>query len=548
MIVGGVAGGASAATRARRMNEHVEIILFEKDADVSFANCGLPYYIGEEIADRNKLVVASAEFLRRRFALDVRTRQEVIAIDRTAKRVTVRKHLTGEECVQSYDKLILSTGATPFVPPIDGRDAANVFTLRNLADTDQIKAATDESNLKTAAVIGAGFIGLEMAEQLVRRGFKTTLAELQPQVLPLFDPEMAHPVEHALRDNSVELALGDGIKRIVSNESGEATGVELASGRMIEAELVVLGIGVRPNVQLAQEAGLEIGKGGGVVTNRYMQTSDPDIYAVGDAAEYVYGPTGTAMRIALAGPANRSGRLAGEHAAIGSSAEMADVFGTAIVRVFETTAAMTGLTESLAGRLGISVRGVTVMANNHAGYYPGAQQLTLKLIYDGEEGRVLGAQAVGGEGVDKRIDVIATAMAMRATVRDLAGLDLAYAPPFGAAKDPIHMAAFVACNQLDGIEEFVPADTDVSGKQVVDVRTKAEVEARPLAGAEQAISIPLDELRERLGELDPAKETVVSCASGVRAHVASRILRQHGFVSVGNLVGGATLRSRAWRD
>ena len=547
-IVGGVAGGASAATRARRMNEHAEIILFEKDADVSFANCGLPYYIGEEIKERSKLVVASAEFLRRRFALDVRTRQEVIAIDRTAKLVTVRNHLTSEESVQAYDKLILSTGATPFVPKIEGRDAANVFTLRNLADTDQIKAATDGSELKTAAVIGAGFIGLEMAEQLARRGFKTTLAELQPQVLPLFDPEMARPIEQELRNNSVELALGDGIKQIIIGDSGEASGVELASGRTIDAELVILGIGVRPNIDLAKAAGLEIGKGGGVATNRFMQTSDPDIYAVGDAAEYVYGPTGTGMRIALAGPANRSGRLAGEHAATGSSAEMADVFGTSIVRVFETTAAMTGLTESLAARLGVSVRSVTVLANNHAGYYPGAIQLTLKLIYDAADGRVLGAQAVGGEGVDKRIDVIATAMAMRATVRDLAGLDLAYAPPFGAAKDPIHMAAFAACNQLDGIEEFVAADSDVSGRQVVDVRTKAEVEARPLAGAEQAINIPLDELRDRLGELDLARETIVSCAAGVRAHVASRILRQRGFASVGNLVGGATMRSRAWRN
>jgi NADPH-dependent 2,4-dienoyl-CoA reductase/sulfur reductase-like enzyme/rhodanese-related sulfurtransferase len=546
VIVGGVAGGASAATRARRMNEFAEIILFEKDADVSFANCGLPYYIGEEIAERSKLVVASAEFLERRFALDVRTRQEVISIDRAAKQVTVRNHATGEEYTESYDKLILSTGASPFVPPINGRDAANVFTLRNLADTDQIKAATDNSQAKTAAVIGAGFIGLEMVEQLARRGYKTTLAELQSQVLPLFDPEMAQPIEQELKSNSVDLALGDGIQRIVLDESGNATGVELASGRIIEAELVILGIGVRPNTQLAQAAGLKIGQGGGVATNRYLQTSDPDIYAVGDAAEYVYGPTGTAMRIALAGPANRSGRLAGEHAATGSSAEMADVFGTSIVRVFEKTAAMTGLTESLAKRLNIEVRSVTVLANNHAGYYPGAQQLTLKLIYDGSDGRVLGAQAVGGEGVDKRIDVIATAMAMRATVRDLAGLDLAYAPPFGSAKDPIHMAAFAACNQLDGIGAFVAANADLSGKQVVDVRTTTEVASQPLAGADGAINIPLDDLRARLTELDSSKETVISCAAGIRAHIAVCILRQHGFTCVSNLVGGATMRSRAW--
>lgn len=547
LIVGGVAGGASAATRARRMNEHAEIILFEKDADVSFANCGLPYYIGEEIADRGKLVVASAEFLTKRFALDVRTRQEVIAIDRDSKHVRVRNHVTDEEYTETYDKLILSTGASPFVPPIDGRDAPNVFTLRNLADTDQIKAATDGQQAKTAAVIGAGFIGLEMVEQLARRGYKATLAELQPQVLPLFDPEMAQPIEQELVENSIELALGDGIKQIKLDDAGNATGVELASGKVIPAELVILGIGVRPNTKLAQDAGLEIGQGGGVATNRYMQTSDPDIYAVGDAAEYVYGPTGTAMRIALAGPANRSGRLAGEHAATGNSSEMADVFGTSIVRVFGKTAAMTGLTESLASRLKVEVQSVTVLANNHAGYYPGAEQLTLKLIY-GDDGRVLGAQAVGGEGVDKRIDVIATAMAMKATVRDLAGLDLAYAPPFGAAKDPVHMVAFAACNQLDGVEAFAPAKADISNKQVVDVRTVAEVASRPLAGAARAINIPLDELRDRLGELDPNKATVVSCAAGVRAHVASRILRQHGFDEVENLIGGATMRSRAWRS
>jgi rhodanese-related sulfurtransferase len=317
---------------------------------------------------------------------------------------------------------------------------------------------------------------------------------------------------------------------------------------MIETELVILGIGVRPNIKLAQAAGLEIGPSGGIATNRHMQTSDPSIYAVGDAAEYVYGPTGEAMRIALAGPANRSGRIAGEHAATERSGEMSDVFGTSIVRVFGMTAAMTGLTEVLAKRLGIEVRSVTVLANNHAGYYPGAQQLTLKLVYGRDGGRVLGAQAVGGEGVDKRIDVIATAMAMRATVRDLAGLDLAYAPPFGAAKDPIHMAAFAACNQLDGIEEFVAADADLSGMQIVDVRTRAEVQARPLADAQQVINIPLDELRDQLGKLDPTRETVVSCAAGVRAHVAARILLQHGFASVGNLIGGAAMRSRACRQ
>ncbi len=546
VIVGGVAGGASAATRARRMNEHAEIILFEKDADVSFANCGLPYYIGGEIAERAKLVVASAEFLRRRFALDVRTRQEVIAIDRSQRQVSVVNHATGESYVLRYDKLILSTGASPIVPPIPGRDAAQVFTLRNLADTDRIKQAVDQSRSRTAVVIGGGFIGLEMVEQLVRRGLRTSLVELQSQVLPLFDPEMVQPVEQELTAQGVELVLEDGIARIETDEAGVATGVALTSGRKISAELVILGIGVRPQVRLAQEAGLELGGSGGVVTNRYLQTSDPHIYAVGDVVEYTYGPTGSGLRVPLAGPANRSGRLAGEHAATGRSAAMADVFGTAIVRVFNQTAALTGLTEASAKRLGISARSVTILANHHAGYYPGAQPLTLKLLYEAPSGRVLGAQAVGGDGVDKRIDVIATAMALRATAYDLAGLDLAYAPPFGAAKDPIHMAAFAACNDLDGVESFVSAAADLAGKQVVDVRTAAEVSVRPLAGVTDCVNIPLDELRDRLAELDPQRATVVSCAAGVRAHVAVRILRQHGFVTVANLVGGATLRQRAW--
>jgi rhodanese-related sulfurtransferase len=290
---------------------------------------------------------------------------------------------------------------------------------------------------------------------------------------------------------------------------------------------------------------LEIGSTGGIATNRFLQTSDPDVYAVGDAAEYPYGPTGRPMRIALAGPANRAGRLAGEHAATGTCAPMADVFGTAIVRVFEQAAAVTGVSLTLARRLGIEARSVTVVANQHAGYFPGATPLTLKLVYAPQTGKVLGAQAVGRDGVDKRIDVIATSLAMKATVRDLAGLDLAYAPPFGSAKDPIHMAAFAACNELDGVEDFVEADADLTHKQVVDVRSPAEVRSMSLHGVNGACNIPLDQLRQRLGELDPAAPTVVSCEVGMRGHVGARILKQHGFSDVANLAGGATIRNRA---
>lgn len=544
-IVGGVAGGASATTRARRMNEQAEIILFEKDQYVSFANCGLPYYIGGEIQDRGKLLVAPQKLLEQRFRLDVRTRQEVLAINRQAKTLTVVDYNTGDKYEQHYDKLILSPGASPLVPPIVGVNAPNVYTLRSLVDTDRIRAATDSSQTKQAVVVGGGFIGIEMVEQLVERGFQVVLAEMQPQILPLLDPEMVRPLEDELVSHGVRLILGDTIERVLLDDEGRATGVQLKSGATAEGDLVILGLGVRPNTQLAKSAELEIGGTGGILTNRFLQTSDPDIYAVGDAAEYTFGPTGKSMRIALAGPANRAGRLAGEHAATGKSAPMADVFGTAIVRVFEQTAAMTGLSLNLARRLGVEARSVTIVANQHAGYFPNASPLTLKLVYEPETGRVLGAQAVGREGVDKRIDVIATALAMNATVRDLAGLDLAYAPPFGSAKDPIHMAGFAACNELDGVEQFVSADSDLANKQVVDVRSPAEVEQTPLAGVVGPRHIPLDELRDRLGELDPAAPTVVVCCVGLRAHVGARILRQHGFQDVANLAGGATLRGRA---
>jgi NADPH-dependent 2,4-dienoyl-CoA reductase/sulfur reductase-like enzyme/rhodanese-related sulfurtransferase len=545
VIVGGVAGGASAATRARRMNERAEIILFEKDEHVSFANCGLPYYIGGEIQNRAKLLVATPELFAKRFRIEVRTRHEVRAIDRATKTVTVHDRNQGSEYQLSYDKLILAPGAAPLVPPLPGADAPNVYTLRNLVDADRIYEAAKTMTSRQAVVVGAGFIGLEMVEQLVGLGFQVSLAELQPQVLPLMDAEMVQPLADELRERGVGLVLGDGIQRVVLDDSGRAVGIELASGQRIAGGMVILGLGVRPQIRLAQEAGLEIGAGGGIATNRYMQTTDPDIYAVGDAAECRFGVTGTPLRVALAGPANRAGRLAGEHAATGTGHPIADVFGTAIVRVFRQTAASTGLTMKLATRLKLPARSVVIVAGSHAGYYPGAAPITLKLTYDPQSGRVLGAQAVGQDGIDKRIDVIATALAMKATVWDLAGLDLAYAPPFGSAKDPIHQAAFAACNELAGLEAFAEPNSDLSACQVIDVRTAAEVAQRPLAQVPQVIAIPVDELRDRLHELDANADTVVACGVGMRGHVASRILRQHGFTRVRNLTGGAELRARA---
>jgi NADPH-dependent 2,4-dienoyl-CoA reductase/sulfur reductase-like enzyme/rhodanese-related sulfurtransferase len=545
VIIGGVAGGASAATRARRCNEHAEIVLLEKDEHVSFANCGLPYHIGGEIPDRRKLLVATKELLETRFQLGVRTHTEALAIDRGAKCVRIRDVQTGGESDLPYDKLILSPGAAPFVPPIDGADATGVFTLRNIADMDGIIAAAEASGDRKAVVVGAGFIGLEMAEQLVLKGFEVAVAEMQSQVLPPLDPEMARPLQNECVRCGVQMFLDDGIKRVVADGAGAATGIELQSGTVVAGSLVILGLGVRPNTQLAIAAGLDIGDTHGISVNQFLQTSDPDVYAVGDVCEYEYAPTGKSMRVALAGPANRAGRLAGQHAASGTCRPTAAVMGTAIVRVFELAAGMTGLSLKAARKAGLTARSATVVAGQHAGYFPGATPITLKLVYEDGTGRVLGAQAVGKDGIDKRLDVIATAMHFKATVHDLTELDLAYSPPFGAAKDPVHQAAFVASNQLDGLGDLIDSDADLSGKQIVDVRTVGEVQKAPLAGCANVINIPVDELRSRLNELDPTLPTVVSCGVGIRGHVAQRILSQHGFTRVSNLSGGATLRERA---
>ncbi|MFM7055531.1 MAG: FAD-dependent oxidoreductase [Planctomycetota bacterium] len=552
VIVGGVAGGASAATRARRCNEHAHITLLEKDDYVSFANCGMPYHIGGEIPERSKLLVASAALLRGRFHIDVRERCEAVSIDRAARTIRIRNLADSSETELPWDRLILSPGAAPFVPPVTGVDSNGVFTLRNIADMDRITAAvtappSGPSTARQAVVVGAGFIGLELVEQLVRRGFEVSLVEQQTQVLPPLDPEIAFALHEELLRHHVHVHCGHGLQRILV-ENGSAAGVELSNGQQIKGSLVILGLGVRPNVRLAADAGLPLGRTGGILTNRFHQTADPQIYAVGDAAEYFCEPAAQWARVPLAGPANRAGRLAGQHAATGRGEPAAPVLGTAILRVFELAAGLTGLTIRAARRAGFDCRSATVIAGQHAGYFPGASPVTLKLVYEASSGVVLGAQATGRDGVDKRIDVIATAIRFRATVRDLAGLDLAYAPPYGAAKDPIHQAAFVACNQLDGLAQMLDADASLAGFQVIDVRTPAEVQKIPLAGVTGAFSvcnIPVDELRSRLSELDPARPTVVSCGVGVRGHVAQQILRQNGFGTVLNLTGGATLRHRA---
>ncbi|GDX93213.1 NADH oxidase [Planctomycetia bacterium] len=545
VIVGGVAGGASAAARARRCSEGAEIILLERDGDVSFANCGMPYYIGGEIADRSKLVVASAQLLRTRFRIDVRERSEAVSVDRAARTVRVRRLVDGSEYDLSWDRLILSPGAAAIIPPLPGINSQGVYSLRSLMDMDRIRAAVDAApaGARRAIVAGAGFIGLEMAEQLVRQGFAVQIVELQSQVLPAFDADLAVAIQEELVRNGVQVWLGRGLQE-VCEQGGRVQGVTLSDGTRLPAELVILGIGVRPNVGLAVACGLELGPAGGIRVNEFLQTSDPLIYAAGDAVEYPWGPSGGTARVALAGPANRAGRLAGEHAVSGRCAAMRPVQGTSIVRVFGQTAAMTGLSVRAARRAGLACRSATVIAGQHAGYYPGASNLTLKLVYEPVTGRLLGAQATGADGADKRIDVLATVLAFGGSVRDVAGLDLCYAPPFGSARDPLHQAAFVACNELDGLGAMLDVESDLAGWQVVDVRTPAEVSRAPLTAGTQVIPIPLDELRDRLGELDSQKPTVVSCGVGVRAHAAQRILLQHGFREVVNLTGGATLRRR----
>ena len=536
VIVGGVAGGASAAARARRLSEDAEIVLFERGPDVSFANCGLPYYIGGEIADREKLLVAKPTLLKERFRLDVRTRTSVESIDRAAKTVRARRLADGREYEEPYDKLILAPGAAPLRPPIPGIDLPGIFTLRNLEDTDRIKAFIDRG-VQSAVVVGAGFIGLEMAENLVRRGVSTTVVELQDQVLPPLDREMAQPIARTLAAHGVGLRLNQSAEAF--EPAGDGLAVRLKSGERLTAGLVLLGIGVRPENQLAVAAGLEVGPRGGIRVDEHMRTSDPDIYAVGDAVEVKGFVTGAPTQVPLAGPANRQGRIAADNV-FGRDSRYRGTQGTAIVRVFELTAAMTGETEKALKRTGRDYLKIYVHPNQHAGYYPGAKAMTLKLLFEPGNGRILGAQAVGEEGVDKRIDVLAVAIQAGMTVFDLEEAELAYSPQYGSAKDPINMAGFVAAAVARGEYPQVYAEVLESGQSeqrdatLLDVRTAREFDAGSIPGAKH---VPLDELRSRLDELPRDRPVVVYCQAGQRGYVATRLLRKVGF-DAANLAGG----------
>jgi NADPH-dependent 2,4-dienoyl-CoA reductase/sulfur reductase-like enzyme/rhodanese-related sulfurtransferase len=532
VIIGGVAGGASAAARARRHSETSHIILIERGPDVSFANCGLPYHIGGEIPDRAELALQTPDSLRKLLNLDVRTLTEAVAIDRALKQVRVRSLSHGEESVITYDKLILAPGASPLRPPLPGIDSPLVQTLRNLQDMDRIKTAA--ASVDRVAIIGAGFIGLEMAEQLQHIGKKVSVIELQPQVLPQLDAEMVRPLEDALRAKGVELILGDGIEGFEPSSPDEIS-ANLKSGKSIAAGLVILSIGVRPENGLAKDAGLVLGPRGHIKVDKHQLTSDPDIYAVGDVCETDDPILGKRVAIPLGGPANRQGRTAADHMFLGDKAlPYPGSIGTAIVRVFDDVAGIVGYSETRLKMEGVPYQTVTVNGGSHAGYFPGSETITFKLLWSPDDGRVLGAQASGKDGVDKRLDVIATALRGRLTIDDLSHLELAYAPPFGNAKDVVNIAGFAAGNIRDGMLFPVP-DLKSAGAQIVDVRPAAAAAKLPVPGAK---NIPLGELRGRLGEIDKSQPVFTICQMGKTSYFAARILANNGF-DARSILGGA---------
>ena len=535
IIVGGVAGGMSAATRLRRLKEDAEIIIFEKGPFVSFANCGLPYYVSGEIANREDLLVQTPESLKARFRLDVRPFHEVTAISPDQHMVTVRHD--GKEFTESYDKLILSPGAKPFVPPIEGLETAeNTYTLRNVPDLDEIMLAL-EKEPKEAVVIGAGFIGLEMAENLRKRGLNVTIVEKAPHVLPPLDEEMAAFVQAELLKNGIQVITSQSATRF--EDKGKV--IVLENGQKIASDVTILSVGVQPENALAQVAGIELGLRGGILVNERYETSQPDIYAVGDAIVVKQEVTGEDALISLASPANRQGRQVADVIA-GVARKNKGSIGTAIVRAFDMTAASTGLSERILRMNGLPYQVIHVSGKDHAGYYPGATDVTLKLLFEPTSGKIYGAQGVGKKGVDKRIDILATAIKGNLTIFDLPELEFTYAPPFGSAKDPVNMLGYAALNLVEGLSDNIQwyelEDELATGKKFLDVRTASELQQGRLKV--DTVHIPLNELRERLGELDKSQDYIVSCHSGLRSYIAERILKQAGF-SVKNLDGAFAL-------
>ncbi len=536
VIVGGVVGGASCAARLRRLDESAEIVMFDRGPFVSFANCGLPYYVGNVISDERRLLVASRELFRERFNVEVYTETEVLAIDRGARTITARDLRSGESRTERYDVLVLSPGAAPIRPPLPGVELPGVFAVRTIPDSRRIRSWIADRRAQTAVVVGGGFIGLEMVENLIHRELSVTILEKLPQVMPPLDPEMAVPLTEHLAAKGVQLHLGDGLARIEEQQSGGLVVVG-ESGARLPADLVILAIGVRPETALAKDCGLPLGPRGGIVVDDQMRTSDPNIWAVGDVVEVQDVLTGQETVLPLAGPANRQGRVAAESIA-GRGTRFRGVQATAVVGVLGLTVASTGASEKGLRRAGVAnFEKVYLHPGQHAGYYPGASPIHLKLLFSVADGRILGAQAVGLEGVDKRIDVIATAIQFNGTVHDLAEAELCYAPQFGAAKDPVNLAGMLAQNVLNAdmpVADWL--DLDRAGALLLDVREADEFAA---GHDPNAINLPLSELRARYAELPKDREIWLCCAVGQRAYYATRFLSQHGY-RCANLSGGYT--------
>lgn len=530
VVIGGVAGGASCAARLRRLDEFADITIVERGPDVSFANCGLPYHIGGEIRDRDALSIQTPASLQAMLNLRVLALTEATHIDRNARTVTVKSVKTGEERLLPYDQLVLAPGAAPLRPPLPGIEHPQILSLRSLEDMDRIKLALH--HISSVLVIGAGFIGLEMAEQLAHLKKKVHLVELQPQILPLLDAEMVRPMENELRRHHVDLRLGQAVASFSAEPDNHVTAI-LSNGERLTVGAVILSIGVRPESALAKQAGLALTPRGHVVVSEYMQTSDPLIYAVGDVCATPDPLSGGVSNVPLGGPANRQGRTCADHMVRGPSAlPYPGSIGTAIVRVFHLAAGITGLSEKRLRELARPYRSTTVTGSSHASYYPGSQKITLKVLWDPETGRVLGAQSYGGDGVDKRLDVLATALRGKLTIDDLVHLEMSYAPPFGSAKDIVNIAGFAATNQRDGLLHNV--DTVPDGALLLDVRATATATQEPMAGA---TNIPLPLLRKQLASLDPNQVVVTVCNFGKTGYFAARVLAQHRYTAL-TLTGG----------
>ncbi len=536
IIIGGVAGGATAAARIRRIAEHDEIILFEKGEHISYANCGLPYYIGGTIADRDKLFVQTPDGFGRRFNIDVRVRSEVTAINADRKTVSVTGP-DGTTYEEEYDRLLLSPGAEPFRPSLPGIDLPGIFTLRNVADTDAIKSYIAGNNVRRAIIIGGGFIGLEMAENLHDAGMEVSVVEMADQVMAPIDYSMAAIVHNHLREHGIGLYLNTAVTGFEA--SGSALEVSFASGRKVMTDIVILSIGVRPLNTLAVKAGIKTGQRGGICVDEYLRTSAPDIYAVGDAIEYPHPVDGTPWMSYLAGPANRQARIVADNMALGDKVKYEGAIGTSVAKVFDLTVAATGIAAKRLRQQGVPYLTATIHPNSHAGYYPGATPMTVKLVFAPDSGRLLGAQAVGHEGVDKRIDLLAQVIKHGGTVSDLILTEHAYAPPYSSAKDPVALAGYVAENILTGRMKPIYwrelRDMDKTAVTLIDVRTADESATGAIEGA---VNIPLDDLRDRLDSIPRDKPVILYCGVGLRGYLASNILRQRGFADVRNLVGG----------